>query len=1067
MLSMNQRRTFLCTLLAACLSLAPGIRPAFAAGTPTATPSPDAGAPPVLGPGLNHPERHWKTFDTPHFEVHYYQGFEALARQAVEIAEASFARIAADIGVKPYEKLYLIITEDEFWNGFAEPLRNRIVLDPRFALEPTIGLPRFIVHEMTHILNFMGVENQIPFSKLMNAAGLPSWFAEGLAQYEAEYWAPEMDRLLRLHVLNRSLLTPAERNAFTVLGNRGGDGYNEGYSLVSYMFETYGHDRLKLLLDNYRNSTVSFDQAVEITFGKPMRVLEAEWRDQLEVRYRDQLQHRHETLDQARPVVAYKADRSWYLPQISPDGKWFTYFSTGGYPTIRGQIYNIMPLKAAPLKDFEAWGQQQQAKQDKEAPVADTQAPPSEPIPSQGPLEEFRARDVEIPDPQASPSAPPTTAPTAAPTSDPMPSTEPTARPSPGLPAPGEIKLEDIESELVHRLLDYRWRPDSQALALTTLKADKYGNSISSVQLQRLKTDETKLRTDGDPIELTPGVSSHSPAWSPSGKTLAVVVEENGHDAIALYDADTRTLLRKLLPAPDLRQYRWLSFSPDGRQLLMEVYLPGGSQHLLRYDLDQNLSEQLTQPPLHETDRQPFWAPDGQSIYFVSTRQGFADLWKLDLQKHEMERQSQVYTGIETPSLSPDGSSLYFARHHAEGTGLEKVAVTDLKTYDAFHASAGEAIFDQATSLTPVPKLAFEPKDYLPWLGLEVVVPVVGRDEKGDQLGALVQFSDLLQTHSLNLLFLYGLASARIGYSAAYINRFFDTSFGIEVGDSPELSFTTDGTQFFIVRDQHVTLFANRPVFNAGSGDTFATAVERNASLEFTVSRQTNLTDQLNGQISTQQLREGFNNTLSFTFSDNRARRKQSGFTYTLGLSGATKLWGSQYEFVQANADWRQYIPTWANQVLAYHLTGTAMTGDTRPAILGGPPLSNVLVLNFQNIVPLRGFHLAELQGPMLLAGSVEYRVPLLNPVTLNLGDHYIEDVSAAAFLDGGDAWYPSKRNPFPHLGVGLELRSDVILNRRNHFQLYLGAGKALLGEGDDFLRNRPVEFYGGFANTF
>ena len=51
MLSMNQRRTFLCTLLAACLSLAPGIRPAFAAGTPTATPSPDAGAPPVAGNG--------------------------------------------------------------------------------------------------------------------------------------------------------------------------------------------------------------------------------------------------------------------------------------------------------------------------------------------------------------------------------------------------------------------------------------------------------------------------------------------------------------------------------------------------------------------------------------------------------------------------------------------------------------------------------------------------------------------------------------------------------------------------------------------------------------------------------------------------------------------------------------------------------------------------------------------------------------------------------------------------------------------------------------------------------
>ena len=82
--------------------------------------------------------------------------------------------------------------------------------------------------------------------------------------------------------------------------------------------------------------------------------------------------------------------------------------------------------------------------------------------------------------------------------------------------------------------------------------------------------------------------------------------------------------------------------------------------------------------------------------------------------------------------------------------------------------------------------------------------------------------------------------------------------------------------------------------------------------------------------------------------------------------------------------------------------------------------------------------------------------------------DHYFENLHAAAFVDIGDAWYPDKRTPYPHIGAGLELRSDVIVNRRNGFQLYLGAGKSLLGQGTtNYLIDRPIEFYGGFANIF
>lgn len=953
-----------------------------------------AAVPPLVGPGANHPERQWQVFETPHFQVHYYQGFETFARTAAEIAEAGFERIAGDLGVTLRERIPLIITEDEFWNGYAEPLRNRIVLDPRFALEPTIGLPRFMLHEMTHILNFEAVRNPMPFGKLVKSAGLPAWFAEGLAQYEAEFWAPEMDRLLRLHVLNRSVMTPAERNAFILLGKRGGDGYNEGYALVRYLFDTYGHGKLPQLLRTYREQNLSFDQALGVTFGKPLIQLEAEWRDTLEKRYRAQIQHRQASLPGAKELVPYKAGRTWYLPQVSPDGQWLAYLATGGYPTIRGHLYPILPLRVAPLEQLERYGEQQAAK-----------ASPS-PQPSGAPEGSPAPAPTPVPETEPTPSAPPDLD---EPGTEPVPPTFPAA----AAPAGEELKLDQFESKLADRPLDFRWRPDSQAIAYASLVPNPNGNATSRVLIQKLKRDQQKLVNDGDPQELDAETSTHSPAWSPDGQTLAVVAELAGSDRIVLYDVQQRQPLRTLLTAPDQRQYRNLSFSPDGQRLVAEVFYPGEGQQLMLLDLGSGELRQLTAPPARTADRAPIWSPDGKSLNFVSTRNGFADLYRLELDSGRIEQLSQVYTGLETPSWSPDGR-LYLVRHHAEGTSLERVEAGEFKLFGTATPDVVSQRLVMPERLGPELQLGFEPHSYLPWLTPEVVVPVVSRDEQGDQLGFLAQFSDLLQQQGVNVLFLYGLASARIGYSASYINRMFDTSFGLEISDTPVLSFTTDGSQFFIQRDQHLSLFANRPLFNAGTGDTGATEVERLASLEFMVSRQTNLTTQLNGLIAPQQLREGWNNTLSLTFSDDRSSRKQSGFRYSANLTGGSWLWGSQYNFVAGSLDWRQYVPTWGSQTLAYFVTGTAMTGETRPALLGGPPLSNLLILNFQNIVPLRGFRLAELQGPMMLAGSIEYRFPLVETVLLNLGDHYLENLTAAAYVDAGDAWYPDKRLPYP-----------------------------------------------------
>lgn len=1026
-----------------------------------------------FGPSVNHPERQWQEINTPHFKIHYYQGFEDLAKLSARIAEEGFETITQDLGVAPEEKISLIISEDEFWNGYAEPARNRIVLDPRFSLEAPIGINRFLLHEMTHIFNFLAVQKKRFGSNLIKASGLPAWFAEGLAQYEAEYWAPENDRMLRLHHLNQSLLSPAERNAFTALSGKGSEGYNEGYALVKFMFETYGRDKLPLLLDHYRDLNADFYQAIQYTFGKPLLEIEAEWRQALAERTREQVSQHQENIPAARALIPYSPNRTWFQPKPSPNGKWLAYQNSGGYPLVRGQIYPVQPLMIANLAQIQAYGvqetQRREADKNKDKPAPAQATPPPElkepglhqhsSPPVENRLQSALDRKSTLLHFNHAEEGPESA----------IESSMSTA----------EVKLElnKIQEKVVERAQDYAWAPDSQSLAYTLLVPDAYGNSTKSVEILKLKEHEGKLKAEGTPERLLPGKTVHSPTWSPDGERLALVLEENQRDAIVIYHRGQQKIEKTLVQAPDFRQYQGLSWSPDGKSLVAEVFLPGEGQSLLWLDPQgQALPKLLTESSSLYADKQPVWSPDSQFIYFVSSRNGFTNLYRHQPSTGKSEALSDVYTGLEIPSLSPDGQTLWYIRHHAQGTTLEQVATAQLKPSEAVAEDVSDALLTRTElNLTPLGDTS-APKPYEPWIAPEVFVPVVGLDEKGDQLGFLLQTGDLLQQHSLNVLMLYGLASSRISYNTAYINRFFDTTFALEVGDSPLLSFATDGSAFFITRDQQISLALSRPLFNPGTGDTYATRIRRFATLEFVASHQTNLRSELTGVIDDRLLRQGWNNSLNLTWAANEAIRNNDGINYNINVSAGGPWLGSQYSFAAANANFRHYIPIFGDHSLAYRVDATAMTGETRPALLGGPPLSNLLVLNFQNIIPLRGFRIAELQGSLMTAASIEYRFPLIKELNFNLGGHYLENLSGVAFVDAGDAWFPNKRSIYPHVAAGVELRSEAVLNYRNSFSLFLGVGKSLLGHKAGATANtyeifgpaeRGPEIYGGFINVF
>lgn len=307
----------------------------------------------------NHTERKWMVLETEHFSVHYYQGESRVARRVALAAEEVLPKIARDFGVSiattgkhPFAKVPIVVDYDSFFNGDAEPIKDRIHLDPALASSSVMGGKRFIAHELTHIITFLAVDKNGVMSKLANVEAMPRWFLEGLAQYEGEYWYPSNDRMLRLHTLDDTLLSNSARENFPILDNEAGaQGYDEGYSLTAYLFDTYGRDKLAKMMKLFRDGQVSsLDQAVKQVTGQTMAAVRAGWLEHIRQKYRLQTLDMKAEVPGSHAVVRTAEGDANIRPELSPDGKHLAYLTSrreDGYLYLRGHVMGFLSLAVA------------------------------------------------------------------------------------------------------------------------------------------------------------------------------------------------------------------------------------------------------------------------------------------------------------------------------------------------------------------------------------------------------------------------------------------------------------------------------------------------------------------------------------------------------------------------------------------------------------------------------------------------------------------------------------------------------------------------------------------------
>lgn len=224
----------------------------------------------------------WKTVSSDGVRIHYYGASDTFAQSMLAAGEEGLSRNEKQAGMKPD------IPVEIFVYPSYEEMRDAILYEPQWTgglaysdfsiiIMGTSGDAEFdkatVIHEVTHILVGRNAFTCIGF--------IPTWLNEGLAVYNEGELDGSMKEQFDIALQNDAFFPVRTLGGnFSEIPERALLSYAQSYSVVKYMIETHGQEKMSQLLTALSNAEPTDDALIAI-YGFDTDGLDAAWRESL------------------------------------------------------------------------------------------------------------------------------------------------------------------------------------------------------------------------------------------------------------------------------------------------------------------------------------------------------------------------------------------------------------------------------------------------------------------------------------------------------------------------------------------------------------------------------------------------------------------------------------------------------------------------------------------------------------------------------------------------------------------------------------------------------------------
>ncbi len=275
----------------------------------------------------------WHYLQSEHFDVYFYKGAYQLASFVANIAESSYVDLKSDFEYELSKRVVIILYKShndfeqtnvvaeflpEGVGGVTELYKNRVVI----PYEGSYAQLRHVIHhELVHaVMNDMLYGGSIQSIISGQVVPVPTWFAEGLAEFFSMGWDTRADMILRDATIS-GYLPPIQYLSYYMA-------YQGGQSVFRYIAQRYGNQKISEILHKLKGS-FRFEGAFKSALGINLKELSEQWQKAMRKEYWPDIADRKESDEIARRLTNHKKKKNYLnsSPALSPKGDKLVFLS--------------------------------------------------------------------------------------------------------------------------------------------------------------------------------------------------------------------------------------------------------------------------------------------------------------------------------------------------------------------------------------------------------------------------------------------------------------------------------------------------------------------------------------------------------------------------------------------------------------------------------------------------------------------------------------------------------------------------------------------------------------------